>query len=73
MRIGRQKMYVYESCSLGNIIHEFLHALGFLHMHTAVERDEYVDINWGNIMERAKINFKKYTTHVSMFGTNCKN
>lgn len=71
MRVGRQNVYLYEKCSKGNIIHELLHALGFLHMHTAVERDEYVDINWNNIMEKSKLNFQKYTSHVSMFGTKC--
>lgn len=72
MRRGPQNIHLYEACSYGNIIHEFLHALGFLHMHTAVERDEYVDINWDNVIENAKINFKKYTAHVSMFGTDCE-
>lgn len=65
-------MHVYESCGKGNIIHEFLHALGFLHMHTAVERDDYVDIKWDNIPESSLVNFKKYTMHVSMFGTGCE-
>lgn len=65
-------MFIYEDCNKGNIIHEFLHALGFLHMHTAVERDKFVAIKWKNIKEDAKQNFQKYTTHVSMFGTECK-
>lgn len=72
MRRGAQNMFVYESCSKGNIIHEFLHALGFLHMHTAVERDKFVDINWDNIKDKSKLNFQKYTSHVSMFGTDCE-
>jgi hypothetical protein len=69
IRKGAQPLNLYEKCRKGNIIHELLHALGFLHMHTAVERDNYVHINWDNIKERAKFNFQKYTAHVSMFDT----
>jgi hypothetical protein len=35
-RTGKQLMNINESlCPRGKIIHELLHALGFLHMHTA--------------------------------------
>lgn len=36
-RTGRQNMNLNEIglCPKGKIIHELLHALGFLHMHTA--------------------------------------
>lgn len=34
---------------IGTIIHEFLHALGFYHMHSATERDDFVRIAWENI------------------------
>lgn len=36
-RTGRQMMNINENglCSRGKVIHELLHALGFLHMHTA--------------------------------------
>lgn len=27
---------------VGRILHEFLHLLGMFHMHTAIDRDEYV-------------------------------
>jgi hypothetical protein len=56
-------------CTKGNVIHEFLHSLGFLHMHTANVRDEYIKINWNNIIDDAKLNFKQLIAHVSMYNT----
>ena len=33
----------------GVVVHEFLHAIGFYHQHSAADRDNYVIINWENI------------------------
>ncbi|CRK97005.1 CLUMA_CG010324, isoform A [Clunio marinus] len=69
-RESPQKIIVDGSlCSKGSIIHELLHCLGFLHMHTANDRDDYIKINWNNIRDDAKLNFKPFTTRVSMFET----
>ncbi|KAM7347755.1 zinc metalloproteinase nas-14 isoform 2-T2 [Cochliomyia hominivorax] len=55
--------------SHGVVIHELLHALGFYHQQSATERDEYVKINWENILPGHAHNFNKYArTHVSNFG-----
>lgn len=62
-------MKVGEQCSVGNLVHEFLHVLGFLHMHTATQRDDFVKINWKNIKPEAEKNFEKITANVSMFDT----
>ncbi|KAJ8734268.1 hypothetical protein PYW07_014819 [Mythimna separata] len=42
------------------IVHEFMHILGFLHMHTTFNRDEYVKIHHGNIARGSEHNFKLY-------------
>lgn len=47
---------------LGTIIHEFLHALGFFHMQSATERDDYVQIVWENIRSGVEHNFEKYNS-----------
>ncbi|XP_061401157.1 seminal metalloprotease 1-like [Musca vetustissima] len=49
---------------LGTIVHEFLHTLGFYHMQSSANRDEYVFINKTNIAEGTLNNFNKYNTTV---------
>ncbi|KAG5679821.1 hypothetical protein PVAND_009359 [Polypedilum vanderplanki] len=66
---GAQNLILNSECHKGNIIHELLHALGLLHMHTAKDRDDWILIVWDNIKDEAKFNFKKYTKQVSMFDT----
>lgn len=47
---------------LYTIAHEFLHALGFFHMQSATERDEYVNIVWDKIQGGTEGNFDAYGT-----------
>ena len=37
--------------SHGTIMHEFLHALGFRHMQSTHNRDDYVKILWENLKD----------------------
>lgn len=56
---------------IGTIIHEIMHALGFDHMHTASNRDDYVRIMWENILRGTEENFDMYEDYygiISMFG-----
>lgn len=62
-------MTILISLFLTQVIHEMLHTLGFLHMHTAELRDDFVRINYNNIIPKARKNFEKYKTFVSMYGT----
>lgn len=45
---------------IGTIIHEFLHTLGFYHMQSATERDDYVKIAYEHILAGLEHNFEKY-------------
>jgi len=49
---------------IGTIIHEFLHTLGFYHMQSATERDDYVKIAYEHILDGLQHNFDKYPTDV---------
>ena len=41
-------------------MHEILHALGYYHEQSRLDRDDYVTINFANVREGYAINFKKY-------------
>lgn len=43
----------------GTVIHELMHAVGFLHEQSRFERDHYVKINWKNIKKGYSSNFNK--------------
>ncbi|XP_052753866.1 uncharacterized protein LOC113522967 isoform X2 [Galleria mellonella] len=53
----------------GTVVHELLHTLGFYHMQSSPDRDDYIDVIWENIVQPARHNFRKYNTFaVSDFG-----
>ncbi|XP_020289310.1 zinc metalloproteinase nas-4-like [Pseudomyrmex gracilis] len=43
----------------GTVMHELMHAVGFLHEQSRYERDDYVYIQWQNIMTGRDNNFEK--------------
>jgi uncharacterized protein YxeA len=56
--------------SPGIVIHEFLHALGFFHMQSATNRDNYIRIRMKNITPQNRHNFNKYSNrYISYYGT----
>lgn len=56
--------------SKGTIMHEFLHALGFFHMHSSHDRQKYIRIKVENVKKGFLHNFKQYSNQlISHFGT----
>ncbi|XP_070705961.1 hatching enzyme 1.2-like [Pempheris klunzingeri] len=55
---GDQPVYYSRSCSVGNICHEIIHALGLHHEHTRTDRDQFITVQWESIIPGRKKNFK---------------
>ncbi|XP_031607194.1 astacin-like metalloendopeptidase [Oreochromis aureus] len=55
---GEQPVFVGAQCMVGNIAHEILHALGFHHEHTRMDREQYITIIHSNIMPGMEKNFR---------------
>lgn len=49
---------------LYTVVHEFLHAVGFYHMQSATERDEYVRIEFDKIQPGTANNFNTYGSDI---------
>jgi hypothetical protein len=51
-------------------MHELIHSIGYRHMHSSSDRDDYVTINFASIAYGTEHNFRKYSeSEVSNFGT----
>lgn len=46
---GLQPIYLTEDCQTQQILHEILHALGFIHEHARPERDRVLEVLWDQI------------------------
>ncbi|KAM9798178.1 embryonic protein UVS.2-like [Neosynchiropus ocellatus] len=55
---GRQPVFISSACSVGNICHEVIHALGFHHEHTRQDRDQYISVAMENIIPKRRRHFK---------------
>ena len=57
---GRQQLSMGQGCLSGGVmVHEMIHALGYHHMQTDVDRDRYVRILYENISQQNRHNFDK--------------
>lgn len=46
---GLQPIRLASACGAPEILHEILHALGFLHEHSRPDRDQFVQVHWERI------------------------
>ena len=56
---GHQPIVLSNKCYRNEIIHEIMHALGFIHEQSRTDRDQYVDVLWQNIDEKFHAQFHK--------------
>jgi hypothetical protein len=47
----------------GTVIHEFLHAAGLIHTQKRPDRDNFITMHWGNIVENWKSQFTKESSN----------
>ena len=75
--VGRQVSNPGQELSLGDgclypgiVVHEFMHALGFWHEQSRPDRDQHIEIHYGNIQTGKEYNFKMYSSNqVQVKGT----
>lgn len=49
---GKQLIILNKGCTIFNQLHEILHAIGFNHEHTRRDRNQYIIVNYNNIMDK---------------------
>ena len=54
---GHQPIFLGSDCGSQAILHELMHALGFIHEQSRADRDQYLEVLWGNIAEDKKSQF----------------
>lgn len=57
---GIQEIYIAGKCGFGTAVHEILHSAGFWHEQSRTDRDQFVEIDWDNILPGEEHNFKTY-------------
>lgn len=59
---GRQPIRLAADCGRTEILHEVLHALGFIHEHSRPDRDQYVEVVWDNVDAKFRDQFRAAPT-----------
>lgn len=59
---GGQVVQVSPTAAVGNLVHEFCHALGLWHEQSREDRDQFVRVVWSNILPGFEHNFRQRVT-----------
>ncbi len=59
MRGGRQEIWIADWATAGVVIHEIGHAIGLIHEHSRLDRNKYVIVEFSNIIDSEKHNFRR--------------
>ena len=58
---GEQKLSLDHGCVYeSTVLHELMHAAGFLHEQSRIDRDKHITVNFDNIEDEQAHNFEKY-------------
>ena len=57
MGTGVQPIILADKCGFQEILHELMHALGFVHEHSRADRDNYVEVLWDNVKPGLELQF----------------
>ena len=68
---GKQVIRLSQACSVGNAIHEIMHALGFWHEQSRPDRNSWVTIDFDNVQAGKEHNFAKAAgSEIDSMGSN---
>lgn len=59
-----------DGCGVGSTIHEIMHAAGFWHEQSRIDRDKYVKVLWENILAGTEHNFQLVSNYRSFPSSN---
>jgi len=64
---GEQDIFIDpKTCMAGNVAHEMMHTLGFVHEHSRADRDDFVTVHWENIERVQYPQFQKIDAEASL-------
>ncbi len=66
---GQQTINASSTCTVGNMMHEILHAAGLWHEQSRCDRNSFVSIIWDNITDGKEKNFGQHCAGMSNPGT----
>ncbi len=66
--LAAQSIWLADTCSTGNAIHEIGHAVGLYHEHTREDRNTFVRVRYENIDPNRAFNFDQQITGASDIG-----